>query len=108
MLLGQQLRQIVGSAYYVAPEVLRKKYSKEADIWSCGVILYILLSGYPPFYGETESAIFDAILKARLAPFLVLCRSYSLFRANTIWNPIHGHIFRMQLRNVCDVCYSRM
>ena len=108
MLSGQQLRQIVGSAYYVAPEVLRKKYSKEADIWSCGVILYILLSGYPPFYGETESAIFDAILKARPIPFRVPDWSHSLCRANMIWNPIHGLTFRMQPRNVCDVCYSRM
>eukprot|EP00884_Botryococcus_braunii_P005511 jgi/Botrbrau1/14961/Bobra.0018s0064.1 len=55
-----------GSAYYVAPEVLRRHYGKEADIWSCGIILYILLSGVPPFWGETESQIFDAILKGKV------------------------------------------
>lgn len=58
--------ELLGSAFYIAPEVLRRKYSYQADIWSCGVILYILLSGVPPFWGETEKQIFDAILEGKL------------------------------------------
>ena len=48
-----------------APQVLRRNYSFEADIWSLGVLLYILLSGLPPFWGDTEEDIFKMVLKVR-------------------------------------------
>lgn len=60
----ERLNDIVGSAYYVAPEVLHRSYSVEADIWSIGVITYILLCGSRPFWARTESGIFRTVLRA--------------------------------------------
>ncbi|KAL5708951.1 non-specific serine/threonine protein kinase [Ranunculus cassubicifolius] len=63
---GEIFTDLVGSPYYVAPEVLQKKYGQECDIWSSGVIIYILLSGVPPFWDETEQGIFEQILRGEL------------------------------------------
>lgn len=63
---GETFSDVVGSPYYVAPEVLRKRYGPEADVWSAGIMVYILLSGVPPFWDETEQGIFDQVLHGDL------------------------------------------
>ena len=52
---------LIGSAYYIAPEVLDRNYTEKCDIWSCGVIMYILLTGRPPFGGNTDMEIMQKI-----------------------------------------------
>ncbi|KAF5750822.1 calcium-dependent protein kinase 13 [Tripterygium wilfordii] len=60
---GERFSEIVGSPYYMAPEVLKRNYGPEIDIWSAGVILYILLCGVPPFWAESEQGVAQAILR---------------------------------------------
>lgn len=59
---GEKMNQKYGTPYYIAPEVLKKSYDQKCDLWSCGVILYILLCGYPPFNGQTDKKIIEAVL----------------------------------------------
>lgn len=51
----------MGTPFYIAPEVLKKKYTEKCDVWACGIILYILLSGTPPFNGKNDKQIYERI-----------------------------------------------
>lgn len=61
-----KLSKLIGTTYYIAPEILKKElYNEKVDIWSLGVILYIMLCGYPPFYGNKDQEIFAKICKGK-------------------------------------------
>lgn len=58
---SQRFSQAVGTAFYIAPEVIGRDYNEVCDVWSAGVILYILLSGSPPFWAPTDKGIFEEV-----------------------------------------------
>lgn len=59
----EKFKETLGTPYYIAPEVLMGSYTEKCDIWSIGVILYILLSGTAPFNGNTDEDIMNAARK---------------------------------------------
>ena len=63
----QYMSEKVGTAYYISPEVLQGKYDEKCDIWSAGVILYIIICGYPCFNGDDDDEIFAAIQRGKIA-----------------------------------------
>jgi len=65
--INRKLKTKVGTAYYVAPEILKGDYTELCDIWSAGVILYIFLSGDPPFNGPNDNAIYTKIAQMKFS-----------------------------------------
>ena len=61
--LKKILSSKVGTAYYISPEILAGQYTQKCDVWSAGVILYVLLSGNPPFNGPSDGVIYSKIKK---------------------------------------------
>ena len=58
---NKRLDTVAGTPLYMAPEVIKGSYGKEADIWSLGVLLYMLVSGYFPFQAHGNAALFNKI-----------------------------------------------
>ena len=58
---NKKLTEKIGSPYYMAPELIKGNYSFECDVWSCGIIMYILLIGYPPFDGKNNKTLYENI-----------------------------------------------
>ena len=68
ILFNKKNKKLAGSIYYLAPEVISKErnYSEKCDIWSCGIIMYILLTGKPPFNGDSDEEIVKSIMRSHL------------------------------------------
>ena len=62
---NEKMKGLKGTSYYVAPEVIGGEYDERCDVWSLGVIMYILLSGSPPFDGAEDTAIMRKVAKGR-------------------------------------------
>ena len=73
---NKPIKGAIGTAYYIAPEVLSGSYNSKCDLWSLGVIIFILLGGYPPFDGQNDEEILEKVKKG----------SYNF--KNPIWNSI--------------------
>ena len=58
---GNKQKTLVGSSYYIAPEVIRIKYDEECDLWCVGLFMYILLAGTPFFNGEDDDSILRVV-----------------------------------------------
>ncbi|GLJ24231.1 hypothetical protein SUGI_0462070 [Cryptomeria japonica] len=110
---GEMMSGIVGTPYYVAPEVLQgKDYSEKVDVWSAGVILYIMLCGNPPFSGETPQQIFEAVLRGRLRfpddPWLTISHSAKDLIRRMICRDVHRRFSAEQVLGhpwVVENCY---
>jgi calcium-dependent protein kinase len=62
----EKMKTVVGTPYYVAPEVLKGSYDGRCDVWSLGIMLFVFLCGYPPFEGDNNKEIFKNVLKQEL------------------------------------------
>ena len=59
----EKLSGVTGTIFYCSPEIVKDRYDFECDEWACGIMMYILLTGYPPFVGDTEEEVFQNILE---------------------------------------------
>ena len=73
----QKMHSILGTPYYVAPEVLKGEYDEKCDIWSIGAMTYLMLCGEPPFNGNSNNEIFKKIVKENIKINTLLWKNIS-------------------------------
>lgn len=59
---NKKFKDVIGTLFYIAPEVIKNNYNEKCDLWSCGVIMYFLLVGFPPFFALSDTEVFEQIL----------------------------------------------
>lgn len=67
LIKNKMMDKQIGTPFYIAPEVLNNSYNEKCDVWSCGVIMYILLCGVPPFFGNTDDEIYKAVKEGKFS-----------------------------------------
>ena len=77
--VGNKQKALVGSSYYIAPEVIKGKYDEACDLWSVGVIMYLMLVGTPPFNGEEED---DILRSVESGSYNVTCPEFTSLSPN--------------------------
>lgn len=92
---GRGMEGLVGTPYYVAPEVVAGRvYGEKVDVWSAGVILYIMLAGIPPFGGESAVQVFEQVLRGSLRFPPSLFRNISSNAKDLLRRMIHRDVSR--------------
>ena len=75
------ITEALGTPDYLAPEVINQKYNEKCDIWACGVLLYIMLNGTPPFHGRDNNETIQLIREGSLSDFQLVFPHLSIFLA---------------------------
>ena len=81
---NQKIKDKIGTILYVAPEVLKGSYDYKCDIWSIGVLMYLILCGYPPFFGNSRKAVAKKIVNSKVS---FRGKNHSITLLSTIINP---------------------
>lgn len=98
----KHMKEGMGTAYYIAPEVLKNNYTEKCDVWSAGVILFILLTGAPPFSGDNNKEIFKSVLKGSYNKDVLLKISPSNELMDLISNLLVVEKFRFSATEALD------
>ncbi len=99
---NKKMKKRFGTPYYIAPEVINNQYDEKCDLWSIGVIFYILLCGYPPFNGQNDEQIIKSVLKGK---FVTDEEEWSMIspKAKDLVTKLLTYIFTFLFEHTCAV-----